>query len=227
MGPDDPFPGDKVGQPVTVVRHLGARRHGLRLRPRARRRRRLLGGDAAGDRRRRRPGAPGRARLDADARRGARRPHRHRRAGRLAPAPRGHRRAPTTTRPTTYSRSCGSPTCSSTSTRTSTAPTPSRRQPEARASTAGRPSSSCRRPAGSPRCATCSTRSSGGSSARFAVFIWWRCVTRHAGRGAGRGRRTSPVRGRSRDVKPVQRLPRARPRRRRAARLLRARGASR
>ena len=39
-----------------------------------------------------------------------------------------------------------------------------------------RPGRSSRTPAGSPRSATSSTRSSGGSSAAFAVLIWWRWV---------------------------------------------------
>ena len=38
MGPDDPFPGRSVGQPVTLEGELGGGRHGLRERPGARRR---------------------------------------------------------------------------------------------------------------------------------------------------------------------------------------------
>ena len=51
MGPDDPFPGRSVGQPVDLDGTWVPDGHGLRLRPRARRRRRLLDGHAAGDRR--------------------------------------------------------------------------------------------------------------------------------------------------------------------------------
>ena len=52
-----------------------------------------------------------------------------------------------------------------------------------------RPSSSCPTPAGSPGSATCSTPSSGGSSAAFALFIWWRWVRDERRRPRRRGRR--------------------------------------
>ena len=134
MGPDDPFPGDTVGQPVRVERHLAARSAPSRLRPRARRHRRVLGGDPAGR------GAADDPALPVVRGWVRRRPTPRRRRPRARPSwsagcsrPRAPAR-PTPTRPTTCSRSCAPPTWSSTSTRTSTAPTPSstrrrRRQP--------------------------------------------------------------------------------------------------
>ncbi len=93
IGPGRPVPGrPRSASRCVVERHLGARRHRLRLRARARRPRGLLGGDAAGDLRRRRPGDPGRARLGGRPGPAPAPPTGRGRAGRLAAAARGHRR---------------------------------------------------------------------------------------------------------------------------------------
>ena len=172
MGPDDPFPGRSVGQPVTLEgdwlatgtvfvsgREQDGRDGYWMVTPLA-----IGGPDAAGAARRPRLGGrPGAAR---------------RRRRRAAPTwsagcsrPRGP--APsTTTRTTTYSRSCGSPTSCSTSTRTCTAGTPSR----STASPGCPPPSwsSSRTPAGSPRSRNLFYAVEWWFFGAFAVLIWWR-----------------------------------------------------
>ena len=148
IGPDDPFPGDRVGQPVDRRGHLAAGRNGAGVRSRARRPGRLLGGDAGRDRRR----PAGRRCRSCAAGRRARTTYPRPRPGPPSwSAGCSRRRAParrTPTRPTTCSRSCGSPTWSSASTRTCTAPTRSSRT--GTAATTG-PTDSSRRPRAAPR----------------------------------------------------------------------------
>ena len=99
IGPDDPFPGQYVGQPVEVHGRL-RRQHLLGVGPSARGRGRLLGGRPRPGRRLRAARRPG---LGGDAVVGAARTRAAgiRRPGRLAAALRERRAPPTTTRTTT------------------------------------------------------------------------------------------------------------------------------
>ena len=122
MGPDDRFPGEKVGQPVRVSgtwvpdgtvyvsgrEHDGADGYWV-VTP--------LAVETADD-----PALPIVRGWTPSTRRGPGRPHRHHRLVAWLQVPRAPVSA-TTTLPTTYCRRCGRPTCSSTSTRTSTART--------------------------------------------------------------------------------------------------------
>ena len=163
LGPDDPFPGDQVGQPVTLSGTWLPDGDGLRLRPRARRRRRLLDGDPARCSRTapRSPSCSAGSPTPDGAPAGRQGPAR---PGRLAPAVRGHRRhrrRPDRRRAAAAAHRRPGPAAS---TRTSTAA-----YAVARDGIAGLPAADLDAAArGRPvhrRRATCSTASSGGSSA--------------------------------------------------------------